>query len=121
MKSALKISGGLRYTAPFALLVATFVQHRYESFWIKFMTDELALCPETLVVAHGTAADAVLRFVENHEASKPTGQFIGATSIYFKNTSAYVRQHSYRSTLSKSPCKYVHAWGAVLDTFCSKL
>lgn len=33
------------------------------------MADELALCPETLVVAHGTAADALLRFAENREAS----------------------------------------------------
>lgn len=31
------------------------------------MADELALCRGTLVVAHGTAADAVLRYVENHQ------------------------------------------------------
>lgn len=43
--------------------------HRYETFWLNFMADELALCPETLVVAHGTAADALLRFAENREAS----------------------------------------------------
>lgn len=41
---------------------------RYETLWLNFMVDELALCPGTLVVAHGTAADAVLRFVEKHEA-----------------------------------------------------
>ncbi|CAN0589634.1 unnamed protein product, partial [Ectocarpus sp. 12 AP-2014] len=33
------------------------------------MADELALDPGTLVVAHGTAADAVLRFVEKYEVS----------------------------------------------------
>lgn len=43
-------------------------KRRYETFWTGFMADELALCPNTLVVAHGTAADAVLRFVETHEA-----------------------------------------------------
>lgn len=42
---------------------------RYETFWLNFMADELALCPGTLVVAHGTAADAVLRFTEKSEAS----------------------------------------------------
>lgn len=31
------------------------------------MVDELALSPETLVVAHGTTADALLRFVENRQ------------------------------------------------------
>lgn len=31
------------------------------------MADELDLSPGTLVVAHGTAADALLRFAENHE------------------------------------------------------
>lgn len=41
---------------------------RYETFWLNFMADELALCPGTFVVAHGTAADAVLRFAEKHEA-----------------------------------------------------
>lgn len=46
-----------------------FRRRRYETFWLSFMAEELALCPGTLVVAHGTAADAVLRFVENHEAS----------------------------------------------------
>lgn len=36
------------------------------------MADELALDPGTLVVAHGTAADAVLRFVEKYEVSRFT-------------------------------------------------
>lgn len=40
---------------------------RYESFWINFMEEELDLCPGTLVVAHGTAADACLRYTENHQ------------------------------------------------------
>lgn len=43
--------------------------HRYETFWLNFMADELALRPDTLVVAHGTAADALLRFLEKREAS----------------------------------------------------
>ncbi|CAB1111685.1 unnamed protein product [Ectocarpus sp. CCAP 1310/34] len=45
----------------------SFNTKRYETFWLNFMADELALDPGTLVVAHGTAADAVLRFVEKYE------------------------------------------------------
>eukprot|EP00903_Cladosiphon_okamuranus_P012662 g11843.t1 len=45
----------------------SFNTKRYETFWLNFMVEELALCPATLVVAHGTAADAVLRFVESRE------------------------------------------------------
>lgn len=47
-----------------------FLPSRYETFWLGFMNDELALSPETLVVGHGTAADAVLRYIENHEARR---------------------------------------------------
>ncbi|CAN0110976.1 unnamed protein product [Pylaiella littoralis] len=45
----------------------SFNTKRYETFWLNFMANELALCPDTLVVAHGTAADAVLRFVERRQ------------------------------------------------------
>lgn len=33
------------------------------------MANDLALCPGTLVVAHGTAADGILRFVERRQVS----------------------------------------------------
>lgn len=49
---------------------------RYETFWLNFMENELALCPGTLVVAHGTSADAVLRFVERRQASPDTHENI---------------------------------------------
>ncbi|CAN0404561.1 unnamed protein product [Ectocarpus sp. 12 AP-2014] len=45
----------------------SFNTKRYETLWLNFMADELELDPGTLVVAHGTAADAVLRFVEKYE------------------------------------------------------
>eukprot|EP00752_Nemacystus_decipiens_P009287 g8298.t1 len=45
----------------------SFNTKRYETFWLNFMTEELALCSGTLVVAHGAAADAVLRLIENHK------------------------------------------------------
>lgn len=63
-----------------ACLQPNFRRRRYETFWLNFMAEELALCPGTLVVAHGTAADAVLRFVENREV----GASIAALHLPFQ-------------------------------------
>lgn len=57
-------------TRPIAGGHGALLPSRYETFWLGFMNDELALSPETLVVGHGTAADAVLRYIENHEARR---------------------------------------------------
>ncbi|CAM9268901.1 unnamed protein product [Choristocarpus tenellus] len=45
----------------------SFNNKRYESFWLHYMSKDLKLDPETLVVAHGTSADAVLRYLERHK------------------------------------------------------
>ena len=45
--------------------IYAFNNKRYERFWLGLLGDEdLQLDRSTLVIAHGTAADAVLRFAE---------------------------------------------------------
>ncbi|CAN0100104.1 unnamed protein product [Discosporangium mesarthrocarpum] len=45
----------------------SFNTKRYESFWISHMAEDLGLDQETLVVAHGSSADACLRYLEKHQ------------------------------------------------------
>lgn len=43
---------------------------RYEVQWINYMRHELALNQYDLIIAHGTSADAMLRYVESNHVSK---------------------------------------------------
>ncbi|CAM9177340.1 unnamed protein product [Phaeothamnion confervicola] len=42
---------------------------RYESYWLDFLEKELIIRDATLVIAHGSAADALLRFLEKSQTA----------------------------------------------------
>ena len=76
---------------------------RHEKLWLKYMQNDLRLDNRTFVIAHAASADAILRYLEEHELR---GAILISASPFYHAAERHGRQ--YHFSLIKENCKFLN-------------